>query len=612
MSAESPERAPTILFDGVCNLCNASVQWIIRHDRRSAFRFAALQSEAARRLLAESPAPAALPDSIVLIDADGAHTRSDAVIRIARRLGLPWSLAAAAAVLPRGWRDELYGWVARNRYRWFGRQNTCMTPTAELRGRFLDADEARPAECADAAGSLTAETANPQALGTAGATPSPGAWPASAAAWEGATRGASGYVTRGRALAALLHRVILTYLFIYIFPFPLGWIPGTEGLAEAYEGAKQVPVVWVGKALFGLEITIFPAGSGDTTYNYVELFAFAVLALAAGGLWTAVRRGRPVSQRVSDLMNVYVRYTLGATMLSYGWHKVIPIQMPFPGPDRLLGTFGDASPMGLLWTLMGVSPAYQMFAGAGEVIGGALLLWRRTTLLGALVCAGVLANVVALNFCFDVPVKLYSSHLLLMALFLIAPHTMRLAAVLVLNLPAAPVELRPFPLQQRWVRWVGAAAKVALILLLAVWPIFQNYGLLHEYGALAPRKPWHGLYRVESFVREGVADRALPDGDRWVRVGLASMGVGAIQRADGGSRRQLMQVDADAGTLTITRRGEPEPSVLRFSQPEPGVIVLEGPFEGATISARLRLEEGAAPLLTTRGFHWINEFPLNR
>jgi predicted DCC family thiol-disulfide oxidoreductase YuxK len=139
---------PTLLFDGVCNLCNAAVRWVIARDRRAQFRFASLQSRAAREAMArmrDGPAgsPTPLPDSMVLLDETGVHVRSDAAIRVARRLGLPWSLLAIARVLPRGVRDALYDWIARNRYRWFGKRDNCMVPASELRARFLDADEPR-------------------------------------------------------------------------------------------------------------------------------------------------------------------------------------------------------------------------------------------------------------------------------------------------------------------------------------------------------------------------------------------------------------------------------------------------------------------------------------
>jgi len=137
---------PTILFDGVCNLCNASVAWVIRRDPSARFAFAPLQSRVAAGILAAAGVPAtsdSRPDSIVLVDASGVYTRSDAAIRIARALGFPWSLAAAFIVVPRPLRDAGYALVARNRYRWFGVRvgGACMAPTPELRSRFLDADE---------------------------------------------------------------------------------------------------------------------------------------------------------------------------------------------------------------------------------------------------------------------------------------------------------------------------------------------------------------------------------------------------------------------------------------------------------------------------------------
>lgn len=134
--------APLVLFDGQCNLCSGAVRWIVARDRRARFRFASLQSRAALRALEAAGARGALPDSVVLIHGGAVKTRSDAALAIARELGAPWSCAAAARVLPRGVRDGLYDWIARKRYAWFGRRESCMVPTAQLRERFLDADEA--------------------------------------------------------------------------------------------------------------------------------------------------------------------------------------------------------------------------------------------------------------------------------------------------------------------------------------------------------------------------------------------------------------------------------------------------------------------------------------
>ena len=129
---------PVILFDGVCNLCSAAVRFVIERDPAARFSFASLQSDAARRLLADAGAVAPLPDSVVLLDAAGVHTRSDAALRIAAGLRLPWSLAAGLRIVPKALRDPVYDFVARHRYRWFGRQDACLVPTPEHRPRFLD------------------------------------------------------------------------------------------------------------------------------------------------------------------------------------------------------------------------------------------------------------------------------------------------------------------------------------------------------------------------------------------------------------------------------------------------------------------------------------------
>jgi predicted DCC family thiol-disulfide oxidoreductase YuxK len=140
--------APLILFDGHCNLCNGAVQWLIRRDRRNLLRFASLQSDAGRAAVAATGRTEALPDSLVLIDANGGtprlRLRSDAAIGIARLLGFPWSLAVVGLIMPRVLRDALYNFIARNRYRWFGKRDTCMLPTPALRARFLDTTAAPP------------------------------------------------------------------------------------------------------------------------------------------------------------------------------------------------------------------------------------------------------------------------------------------------------------------------------------------------------------------------------------------------------------------------------------------------------------------------------------
>ena len=141
-----PDFAPTppptvVLFDGVCNLCNGLVQFIVRHDPAGRFRFAALQSAVGQALLAAHGLPSLAaghdPDSVMLVSGGRVYSHSAAVLGIARELGWPWRLAVVSGLVPRTWRDALYRYVARHRYRWFGRQESCMLPTPALQQRFL-------------------------------------------------------------------------------------------------------------------------------------------------------------------------------------------------------------------------------------------------------------------------------------------------------------------------------------------------------------------------------------------------------------------------------------------------------------------------------------------
>ena len=133
-----PREHPVVLFDGVCNLCEGAVRFAIERDPAARLRFAPLQSPLGRALLAHHGYDPDALDAVVLVDGDGAHDRSTAALRLALWLRAPWPwLARPLLLVPRRLRDAVYGWIARSRYRWFGRRAECLVPTPELRARFL-------------------------------------------------------------------------------------------------------------------------------------------------------------------------------------------------------------------------------------------------------------------------------------------------------------------------------------------------------------------------------------------------------------------------------------------------------------------------------------------
>ena len=136
--AHEEEAGALVLFDGVCNLCNAFVTFIIDRDRAEHFRFASLQSTFGEEQIRRHRLSGPVLGSLVLIEGGRCFTRSTAALRIARRLRRPWNLLHSLILVPAPIRNTVYDWIARNRYRWFGKSDTCRLPTPDLARRFLD------------------------------------------------------------------------------------------------------------------------------------------------------------------------------------------------------------------------------------------------------------------------------------------------------------------------------------------------------------------------------------------------------------------------------------------------------------------------------------------
>ena len=128
---------PILLFDGVCNLCNGFVQFLIQRDSKSIFRYASLQSDIGNQLQKDFGMDSGQLDTVVLIHQDKIYTHSDVALFIAKELGGWWSIFKVLSIIPKSTRDRIYNWIARNRYRWFGKQELCMLPKAEWEDRFL-------------------------------------------------------------------------------------------------------------------------------------------------------------------------------------------------------------------------------------------------------------------------------------------------------------------------------------------------------------------------------------------------------------------------------------------------------------------------------------------
>jgi predicted DCC family thiol-disulfide oxidoreductase YuxK len=129
---------PIILFDGVCNFCNGAINFVLRQDKKGIFRFAALQSQAGQKLLQQHNLSTKEFDSFVLIDNGKIYKKSAASLRVMNRLPWYWKEAQLFRIIPAAFRDAIYDFIAKNRYKWFGKKEQCMVPTPEIRNRFLN------------------------------------------------------------------------------------------------------------------------------------------------------------------------------------------------------------------------------------------------------------------------------------------------------------------------------------------------------------------------------------------------------------------------------------------------------------------------------------------
>ena len=410
--------------------------------------------------------------------------------------------------------------------------------------------------------------------------------------------------------ARFAFRFAFAFFLLTTLPFPLYYIPYVAMVAAPWQKFWRAVVPVVGEAVFGVSPEVLPNGSGDTTWNYVQIFTYGVLALLIAVVWSILDRRRLAYPRLLEGLRVFVRFALAAAMIGYGAAKVVQSQFPAPSLEKLVQPAGDMSPMGLLWFFMGYSKGYNFFTGMAELAGGLLLTVRRTTLLGALVTIGVMANIVALNFFYDVPVKLYSSLLLLMAVFLAAPDFKRMLNFLVLNRTAPPDETAPL-VRKPWAQAAVIVVRTLIVVWFVWYQISDTAAYMKEYQGQGT--PLRGVWNVETLTVDG-KDRPwiLSDAKRLRRVVMDRPGYASLYGMDDARQRFTLKLDEKKKTLALKDRDDPKRvGLLTYDRKDANTMTLAGKLDGKDIQALLR-KEPEKFFLTSRGFHWIQEYPLNR
>jgi len=409
-------------------------------------------------------------------------------------------------------------------------------------------------------------------------------------------------------------RFFFLYFATYIFFTPNNDLSLINTLYEGPNNLLHRFIPWFAQHFVGYRkpITIFTNGSGDTTYDYMLWFFGITLTLIGTIIWTLLDRKRKDYKALYYWIRVLVRYYLFYTMMDYGLSKVIKVQFHYPSLYRLVQPFGNSSPMGLEWTYMGYSSTYNYFAGCAELLGGFLLLSRKTTTIGALVCLAVMTNVFMVNISYDVPVKLLSFNTILMCLFLLGKDIQRLINFFILN-RTAPASDLSFPHFKRKFRYSLLAIKLFLIVSL-VW-LFASDALFYyrRFGDNAPKPPLYGIYYAETFMRNNAAVPPLQtDTSRWNRLLIAVNGYAEIQVMNDSAQSYHFKID----TLTQTAALYPYSDTLNKSRfnyvVDPPYLTLTGKMGSDSVFIKLKRFDENRFRLVNRGFHWVSERPYNR
>ncbi len=368
-------------------------------------------------------------------------------------------------------------------------------------------------------------------------------------------------------------------------------------------------VIWFGTKFLHIQDLqkIKLTGSGDTTYHYVLVFVCVLFSYGAGAITLFIDQRRSNYRQFYLFTIVLARYFVGYTLIVYGLAKVFDGQFPANSYQRLDTRIGDITPMGIVWTMMGASRPYTFVSGLLELIGGLLLLFRRTKTFGALFSMTVMINVALLNYMYDVPVKLFSTHIVLFCVFILTYEWRTLFDFFIRHKTTTLVFSR-FWLRKKWMYYVLRAAKFVVIGLIFYSVIPPLWATLDK-----PRVPLEGAYIVHSFEVRSPDSTLLnnpPDSASWLNIYIERVGEATVRFKND----DLMALNTGIGWqstgMTLYNADHKVFMETKYQQPT-DTIVFSGKINDNLVYIKTtRKGKDDYRLLKTR-FKWINEYPNN-
>jgi hypothetical protein len=396
-----------------------------------------------------------------------------------------------------------------------------------------------------------------------------------------------------------------------MFPAPWNMLPVIADGFEFYYLAMDAMVTWTGEYILQLgklERTAV-TGSGDTFFDYINVISTALLAVCASLLFIFISKSDKHYSTLRAIVITYARYYLAIYMLSYGIAKLYELQFPFPSIVRLDQSIGDASPMGLLWSFMGYSGSYSFFGGLCEVLGGTLLFFRRTTVIGALVTLGVMVNVAMLNYAYDVPVKLFSTHLVFFCFVIISPNLLRLAQFFFGRKTVSLTE-EGLTLEGWWISRMRVFMKAIIIISFPAFIIWDDRELLAQRTM---RHPFNAVYTPIDFsIQSKTPYEILPDSIRWNKM-IFNNGAATIEYRDSQKQTFTAVIDSVQRTIRLTSSMDSsQVNTFSYEFTSDSTFTLFGRMHDDTLKTLLHMKRPEDFRLVNRGFHWVSEYPFNK
>lgn len=411
-----------------------------------------------------------------------------------------------------------------------------------------------------------------------------------------------------------LFRFSFVYFFLYCFPFPLDAFDLTRPLAQPYYNFIDWLVPLISNKWFHMKArAAFPMFDkmDDSYYGLAFLYLNLLITAMVVFIWNFADRRRENYEKLYQWLKLYLRYYLAAFLFGYGFIKVFPSQFQAITASRLTQTVGDQSAMLLAWNFMGYSTVMMRINGLAEVIGGLLLLFRRTSTIGAILSACLFSFVVMMDFCFNVPVRLLASHLLLISIFLMLEDRQKLLNVFFLNRAVPATLYTPLITHRKWRKVVHVFLAILAMSLLYT-SIIMAIDSEKKFGRDAPHIPLYGVYNTAYFIRNNDTIPPLEtDSLRWKQLVIddSSWNQSAIIQFNEG-RRAVCNIHADTirqilliGLKTATA----ENYSLNYSKPDPGRILLEGRWRNDSIKVLMTKYDLNNYLLHREKFKWIDE-----